>query len=114
MIGARRMPLLCAALPLALASALAVLPRPELRSLITPLLGPFAGELYGHGECTLAVVASGWSALGGVALALAIFASWRWHASPRTSLRSASHALLALATGHWALLALLSVANTLS
>ena len=48
------------------------------------------------------------------ALALAILASWRWHASPRTSLRSASHALLALATGHWALLALLSVANTLS
>jgi hypothetical protein len=113
-IGARRMPLLCAALPLALASALAVLLRPELRSLITPLLGPFAGELYGHGDCTLANLASSWSAIGGAALALAILASSRLHASPRAAPRRASHALLALATSHWALLALLSLANTLS
>jgi len=110
----RRVSLLCALLPLALASLPAALLRPELRSVAAPLLGPFAGELYGHGECTLASVASTWSALGAVLLLLALIASWRWHASPRTLLRRASHALLALATGHWALLALLSVANTLS
>ena len=104
----------CAAVPLALSCALAMLLRPEPGSLVAPLLGPFAGRLYGHGDCTLATVASGWSALGGVALALAISSSWRWHSSPRTSLRRASHASLALATSHWALLALLSLANTLS
>ncbi len=114
MIGVRRVPLLCVALPLALASALAVLLRPELRSLTTPLLGPFAGELYGHGDCTLANLVPSWSAVGCAALALAILASSRLHASPRAGLRRASHALLALATSHWALLALLSLANTLS
>lgn len=109
-----RAPLLCVAIPLAISSVLSLLLRTEPAALLAALSGPFAGLLFGHSDCTFVTVAPAWSALGGASLLIAVFTSVRLHASPRAAARRASHALLALATSHWALLGLLSVANTLS
>jgi hypothetical protein len=47
-------------------------------------------------------------------LIAALLASARLHASPYATRRRMSHAVLALAALHWSLLAVLSIANTLS
>ncbi|MFM7296158.1 MAG: hypothetical protein ACKO4Q_02925 [Planctomycetota bacterium] len=109
-----RAPLLCATAPLALFVVLCSLARPEPLSPLAPLLGPFAGELYGHRDCTLARVATEWSTIAAIVLAVAVLTSWRAHAHRRATLRVASYALLALACVQWYALAALSVLNTLS
>jgi hypothetical protein len=109
-----RVPMLCASIPPVVVGALLLLARPEPLTPLAPLLGPFAGELYGHRDCTLAHLAPEWSMAAAIALVLAALGSWRLHANRRALLRRASHALLACACMHWCLLAALSVGNTLS
>ena len=96
--------------PTALGLALSLLMRPELATLAAPLLGPWAGRLYGHRECTMAATlpACSW---GGVGLGLvAIVATL---AARKRAWRFASVALLAVWSLVWNGLALLSLVNTL-
>lgn len=93
--------------PLALSLAWCVLLRPEFRSLFAPLLGPWAGRLYGHDDCTMAAKLPGWSlatVIGGVAL-LAVY----------TRLRpSLARPVLVVWIFAWSALATMSVINTTS
>jgi hypothetical protein len=47
--------------PLAVSAVWCVLLQPESVSPVAPLLGPWAGRLYGHEECTMATALPGWS-----------------------------------------------------
>ncbi|MCE9593817.1 MAG: hypothetical protein K8S98_06465 [Planctomycetes bacterium] len=81
--------------------------RPEFRSLAAPLLGPWAGRLYGHDDCTMAAKLPGWSlatVLGGVVL-LVVYARLR---------PSLAHPTLVVWTFAWSALATMSVINTRS
>lgn len=109
-----RATLLCIAIPYGLAAILCLLMHPEVGSLLAPLLGPWAGNVYGHHDCTMAnlsPVPSG-VATGLLAVALATTRALRSTTSLRA--RVASHAFLALATTLWVLFALFSTVNTLS
>lgn len=114
MSRALRAPLLCVGAPFFFCALVACAARPEPLSVLAPLFGPFAGSLLGHSDCTLATVAPMWSAVGALVLIAALLASARLHASPYATRRRMSHAALALAALHWSLLAVLSIANTLS
>jgi hypothetical protein len=103
----RRGPALAAAVPLLLAALWALLMRPEALSLLAGLGGPWAGQLYGHADCTMATVAPGPSAGVSALAALALLVAWR--APGRASTGLALVASLA-----WSLTALASVANTLA
>lgn len=109
-----RVPLLCVGAPFFFCTLMACAARPEPLSAVAPVFGPFAGWLFGHSDCTMATVAPVWSGLGAFALIAALLASARFHASQHRTRRRLSHAALALAAIHWALLAALSIANTLS
>lgn len=97
--------------PLLLAAAWCLLMRSEPRSMIAPLLGPWAGHLYGHGDCTaaesMAVLSWAVTALGLVS-ALLLIASSGWTRPWLALLPATGWSVL------WSALALLSVANTLS
>lgn len=96
--------------PLVAASALGTLMAPSWTTPFTPLLGPWAGHVLGHSDCTLATVAAeaSWAASAAAAVALGLFV-----AGPRRWSRWV-WALGALGSTVWASLALLSVLNTLS
>lgn len=83
--------------------------RPDVPTLITPLLGPWAGYLYGHEECTMASAMPQWSwaaaALGVVGIATAKLVRTRFG-------RWIAVALLSAWSLVWSGLALLSVLNT--
>jgi hypothetical protein len=116
-LGARglvRAPLVGASAPAALALAGCLLMRTEAASLLAPLLGPWAGAAYGHGECTLGNQAPLWSWMGVAALALAAAGAWLTRGTSSRSLRRAATVLLALAASNWFALAWLSVVNTMS
>ena len=85
--------------------------RPESVSLVAPVLGPWAGVLYGHHECTLATqwpTATYVLVITGVALVIGIL----------TLRGRPSHQWVLTGTALWAVAwettALLSVANTCS
>lgn len=84
--------------------------QPRLFSFCAPLLGPWAGHLFGHSDCTLAHAAPGWSFAAVVLVASAAFAVWG--ISPRR--RFLRIVVVANAALIWSVAALLSVANTLS
>jgi len=109
-----RAALYCAALVPLLFAVFLSFARAEAITPLAPLLGPFAGRLFGHGECTYASVDPQWSTFAAVALACSLLASWKLHAHPRALLRRTSHVCLALAITQWCSLAALSVINTLS
>lgn len=99
--------------PLLLASALGTLMHPSWATPFTPLIGPWAGHLLGHADCTLATVAAeaSWAASIGAAAALGVFlaAPRRWSRWSRWI-----WAVGVLGSTAWAALALLSVLNTAS
>jgi hypothetical protein len=96
--------------PLLAVSALSTLMAPSWTTPFTPLLGPWAGHLLGHADCTLATVAAeaSWagSALAAAALGLFLAAPRRWSRW--------IWVIGVLGSAVWAALALLSVVNTLS
>lgn len=110
----RRWRLIAAAslgIPAAFAAAWCLLLRPEAKSVVAPLLGPWAGHLYGHQECTLAAGAPTATVLA-VALGVVAFAALAF-------LRRSAAGLVALLPAAlwslgWSAMALLSVANTCS
>lgn len=87
-----------------------VLMAPQWRSIAAPLLGPWAGIVLGHADCTMASVAPGWTALSCVLVAASVGALLlgpsrrRWWTA----------ALVGCAALAWSLAALASVANTQS
>ncbi|MBL8803134.1 MAG: hypothetical protein JNN27_14110 [Planctomycetes bacterium] len=96
--------------PLLAVSALSTLMAPSWTTPFTPLLGPWAGHLLGHADCTMATVASeaSWIASAAAAVALGLFL-----AAPRAWSRWI-WLVGVLGSAVWAALALLSVVNTLS
>jgi len=96
--------------PLLVVSAWSTLTVPGWATPFTPLLGPWAGHLLGHADCTMATVASeaSWIASAAAAVALGLFL-----AAPRRWSRWI-WVVGVLGTGVWAALALLSVVNTRS
>jgi len=96
--------------PLAAASALGTFIAPSWATPFTPLLGPWAGHLLGHADCTMATVAAdaSWAASAAAAAALGLFV-----AAPRRWARWV-WVVGVLGATVWAALALLSVLNTLS
>jgi hypothetical protein len=98
------------AAPFAACLALCVAARPEPASLLAPLLGPWAGRVYGHAECTLA---ASWPA-GSVALLALGLAGVGLAAFVRGALaRRVLGGLLIAWSALWSLLAAGSLANTL-
>jgi hypothetical protein len=94
--------------PLLIGAVWCALMRPQASSLLAPVLGPWAGTLFGHAECTLASVAPAWSwisvAGGLLTLAAALWSRGRFH--PLTLSMGALWSL------SWSATAVLSVANT--
>lgn len=111
-----RMPratLLCIAIPYGLAAILCLLMHPEVGSLLAPLLGPWAGNVYGHHDCTMANQIPVPSAIVAGLLAAALATSRFLRSSTSRPARVASHAFLAFAATSWFLFALVSTVNTL-
>jgi hypothetical protein len=106
--------LLCTAAPTALITGASLLVRTELPSLGVPLLGPWAGLLYGHSDCTLANVAPRWSWIGAGALALALAVLALSRRSEGRLPRASALVLWTLAWSHWGALGWLSALNTTS
>ncbi len=84
--------------------------QPHWFSPFAPVLGPWAGFLYGHSDCTLANAAPAWAA---VAVALALCALGAIFLAP-TRFRWTRIALTANAAAVWCAAAWLSVVNTTS
>jgi len=101
---------LAVALPLAAAAVMCTLMHTQWRSPFAPLLGPWAGQLYGHWDCTIAKCAPAWAAASTLLAASAILAVW--FAPP--TWRVTRIALVALAALIWSHAAVASVVNTLS
>jgi hypothetical protein len=96
------------ALPAVVVLVWCVLLRPEPASLLAPLLGPWAGVLYGHWECTLASAHPWRIAAGSAGVIAAVALGWR-----RPGLvRGLAGVLLVCSGLAWLAAALLSVANT--
>jgi hypothetical protein len=96
--------------PLALGLVLSFALRREPSALVAPLLGPWAGLVFGHHECTMAVALPAWSAAAcasGVAVLAAAVLLRRGGARGLIPFVATLWALL------WVGLALLSVLNTL-
>jgi hypothetical protein len=106
--------LLCSAIPAALIVGASLLVRTEFGSLGVPLLGPCAGLLYGHSDCTLANAAPLWSWIGTGALALAAGGVVLVRRSPRRLPRASALVVWTLAWSHWGLLGWFSAINTTS
>jgi hypothetical protein len=99
------------ALPFGLAAVLCLVARPAAASLVAPALGPWAGVLYGHQDCTLGSVLPALSLgiAGAGAVLLVTLRSLRpgtWH-----TVVLVAAALWALA---WETAALISVVNSTS
>lgn len=98
-------------LPLALALLLCVLMQPVPGSVLAPALGPWAGLIYGHRDCTMA------SVFPAVAIALLVLGVGCLFAV-RGRLPGVGRAAALWVTGLWAVAweftALLSVVNTTS
>ncbi|MCC6406936.1 MAG: hypothetical protein IT453_07210 [Planctomycetes bacterium] len=99
------------AAPLAVCALWSLLLRPELVSLAAPPLGPWAGYLYGHHDCTLAAQSQAASIAGAVLGGLLLVAYARVRS--RTARVSLS-LVLVLWSCAWATAAALSVLNTTS
>jgi len=105
----RRALVLAFAIPAAIALGWSLLLRPELPTLITPVLGPWAGVAFGHHECTMANAAPEVSTAV-VALGIVVAAAWVFlRGSVARILVPALAAMWALG---WCTLALFSVVNT--
>ena len=105
----RRGLILGVGIPALLSLGWSFLLRPEVPALIAPLLGPWAGHLFGHDECTMANALPQWS-WAAVGLGVAAIATAR---VVRT--RSGRWIAIALLSGWslvWSGLALLSVLNS--
>jgi hypothetical protein len=83
--------------------------RPELPTLITPVLGPWAGIVFGHQECTMANAAPEHSM---VVIAFAFVVAAAWVFLRGTVARILVPALAAIWAVGWSALALFSVINT--
>jgi hypothetical protein len=105
----RRVAILGACLPMVVGLVACCLLRPEVRTLAAPLLGPWAGHLYGHRECTMASQMPGWSLASAVVGALALGILLLGRTPPW---RTLAVLLLAVWSFAWSWLALLSVLNT--
>lgn len=109
--SSRRALALALGVPAALALVWSLLMRPELPTLITPLLGPWAGLALGHEECTMANAAPEISAAV-VVFGFAVAAAWAFLRG--TVARVLVPALAAIWAVAWSTLALFSVVNTCS
>ncbi|MFN0009151.1 MAG: hypothetical protein ACKVXR_14705 [Planctomycetota bacterium] len=105
----RRALVLAFGVPAAIALVWSLLMRPELPTLITPLLGPWAGLAFGHHDCTMANLAPKNSAaviaLGFLVAAACVFL----RGSVARILVPALATIWAVA---WSTMALISVINT--
>jgi hypothetical protein len=105
----RRALVLAFAIPAGIALVWSLLLRPEIPTLITPLLGPWAGIAFGHQECTMANAALEISVTV-IASGFVVAAAWLFlRGSVARILVPALAAIWAVA---WSTLALFSVVNT--
>ncbi|MCK6445287.1 MAG: hypothetical protein L6Q99_02750 [Planctomycetes bacterium] len=102
------------AAPLAACAVLALLARPEFVSVFVPVLGPWAGWLYGHHECTMGTVFVGGSLTLLCGLIAATVGWWRVRTLRVGSARTVFLSSVAIWIVAWSTLACLSVANSLS
>ena len=109
-LSSNRAVAIAAAAPLVFVAAWCTLLRAELVSPLAPLLGPWAGYLYGHADCTMAHAAPELTAtavamlVGAVAAVVALPERARW-------LRPIAAGAASLV---WSAAALMSVVNTTS
>ena len=103
--------LLIAALVVTLAAVVCMMMRTEALSVAAPLLGPWAGILYGHYDCTMANVLPmvSWSAAG-----LGALAAWMLYFAKRPTARVIATLLAFSWAPFWSGLAVLSVLNSTS
>ncbi len=85
--------------------------RPDARSLAAPLFGPWAGYVFGHGDCTMASVMPAWTA---VAVTLGVVAIMAFVLPRPTAVRAASPFVVLAWASMWVGLAVMSVLNTLA
>jgi len=97
------------AVPAAIALVWSLLLRPKLPTLITPVLGPWAGLAFGHQECTMAN-ASPKLSTAVIAFGFVAAAAWAFLRGPVA--RVLVPALAAMWALGWSTLALFSVINT--
>jgi hypothetical protein len=97
-------------LPAAVGGFGSTLLQPDWFSPFAPVLGPWAGFLYGHSDCTLANAAPAWAA---VAVALGLCALGAIFVAP-TRFHWMRIAITANAAAVWSAAAWLSVVNTTS
>ncbi len=107
--GASRRWRIALLVPPALALACSLYAQPERISFAAPLLGPWAGYLYGHRDCTMAVQYPSLSVAVPVLGILALAVSTRIRPGPA---RVAVSVLLVTLSFAWSALAAMSVANT--
>jgi hypothetical protein len=97
--------------PIGLAALAGALLAREPVAIVAPLLGPWAGHLLGHGECTFAAVATR-ATVALCILGAAGFLGWR--RATDDAVRETFAALLVLWSCAWLATGVLSVLNTTS